>query len=189
MRAALTILYLGLAVPGLLNAQVNITTPCASKPKMMPDGKVRMTDCTGKAVVEDPGAALPAAKPSSAPVSPASASTTTVSRKLSQAYEDYAVANLQYEQQQLTRNAAVFAWQDTSSKIIFVLVTLIVTTGLLLSGLQFRTASQIDLSAGKDGLHLKTSIVGVVILAMSMLFLYLYLFFVYPIKEIAQPGS
>jgi hypothetical protein len=164
-----------------LNAQENIAKPCASKTEMLPDGRVRVTDCAGKAVVEDPGA-VPATPikghPAAAPMA--------VSAKLAQAYEDYAIANLQYEQQQLARNAAVFAWQDTSSKIIFVLVSVIVATGLVLSGVQFRKASKIELAAGKDGLHLQTSIVGVVILAMSMLFLYMYLFFVYPIKEIGK---
>ena len=76
------------------------------------------------------------------------------------------------------------AWQDITSKIIFFIVIIIVLTGLVLAGIQFRTASEVDITAGREGLHLKTTIVGVVILAMSMVFLFLYLFFVYPIKGI-----
>lgn len=162
-------------------AQADIQKPCGSKPELLSDGRVRFTDCTGKSSVIDPDA-----KPATSTESSASSTggSLPADGRLAQAYEQFAIANLQYEQQQLARNARVFSWQDISSKIMFFIVLLIVLTGLVLAGIQFRAASQIDISAGKEGLHLKTSIVGIVILAMSMVFLYLYLFFVYPIKGI-----
>jgi len=69
---------------------------------------------------------------------------------------------------------------------MFFLVVLIVLTGLVLAGLKFREAAQTEFEASKEGFKLKTTIVGVVILAMAMVFLYLYLFFVYPIKNVGQ---
>ena len=152
---------------------------------VLPDGRIQASDCKGKTSVVDPSA-------SSDPTDNVSASQThasgdvPVSSKLSQAREQYEIANLEYQQQQFKRNEAVFAWQDTSSKFMFFLVVLIVLTGLVLAALKFREAAQTELEAGKEGFKLKTTIVGVVILSMSMVFLYLYLFFVYPIKNVGQ---
>jgi len=154
---------------------------------MLPDGKIRVTDCSGKTLVSDPSATSSEKheNPKQTVPNPA-VGNVTVSPKLASAYEDFQIASLQYEKQQLSRNQSVFEWQDFSSKVMFWIVAVIVFTGLVLSALQFRKAQQIDLSAGKDGLQLRTTIVGIVILAMSMVFLYLYLFFVYPIKEIGN---
>lgn len=164
-----------------LDAKSSPKAPCKSKAEILSDGKLRVTDCQGQHSLIDPS---PAETGSAS--NQASGALTASSAKLAAAYEEFEVASLEYQKQQLARNLRVFAWQDTSSKVIFVIVSLLVLTGLALTGVQFRKASQIELSAGKEGLHLTTSIVGVVILAMSMLFLYLYLFFVYPIKELGR---
>lgn len=159
-----------------------VQSPCKPKITMLPDGKLQVTDCQGKSSVTD----LNIASRAENAVNQNSASSPAMSPKLAAAYEEFELSNLQYQQQQLARNMKVFGWQDVSSKIMFVLVAIIVTTGLVLSALQFRKAENIDLTVEMKGLHLTTSIVGVAILAMSMLFLYMYLFFVYPIKEVGR---
>src|SRR5262249_37754085 len=157
--------------------------PCESKAHVLPDGRIETTDCKGKTSVMDPSAS---SQPTDEPVASQTATSvgSPASSKLAQAYEQYEIANLEYQQEQFKRNQRVFAWQDTSSKFMFFLVVLIVLTGLVLAALKFREAAQTEFEASKEGFKLKTTIVGVVILAMSMVFLYLYLFFVYPIKNV-----
>jgi hypothetical protein len=83
--------------------------------------------------------------------------------------------------------ARLFRWQLVSSVVIFVMVQLLVITGVLLSYLQFRRGwnqleSQIELSAA--GIKLQSSVIGLIILVVSLAFFYLYLVHVYPIREI-----
>lgn len=184
MRTArLLLMSLALVRSGL--SQANIATPCESKSHVLPDGRIQISDCKGKISIVDPSAQSQPSNGESAAQATTSAGS-AASSKLAQAYEQYEIANLEYQEQQFKRNDQVFAWQDTSSKFMFFLVVLIVLTGLVLAGLKFREAAQTEFEASKEGFKLKTTIVGVVILAMSMVFLYLYLFFVYPIKNVGQ---
>ena len=176
-------LLLAVSLTGLALAQANIQKPCASKQELLPDGRIRLTSCDGKAVVVEPDTSSTAAMGAN---SPATVTDMAMTSKMAQAYEEYEIANLQYEKGQLARNERVFTWQDISSKVMFGLVLLLVLTGLGFAIYQFRTAADIDLSVSTGGLHIKTTLVGVVVLAMSMVFLYLYLFFVYPIKNVGQ---
>jgi len=181
--ARLLLIFLALRVIGF--SQANIATPCESKSHVLPDGRIQTTDCKGNASIVDPSASPEpvSSEPSSQSIAPGGA---PASSKLAQAYEQYEIANLEYQQHQFKRNESVFAWQDMSSKFMFFLVVVIVLTGLVLAGLKFREAAQTEFEVSKEAFKLKTTIVGVVILAMSMVFLYLYLFFVYPIKDVGQ---
>jgi hypothetical protein len=87
----------------------------------------------------------------------------------------------------------VFHWQLLSSKIIFVVVVLLVFSGIIFAAIQFydglknslRQSSQTTtFEAGKGGLKVSSPILGVIILVISLVFFYLYLVYVYPIKEI-----
>jgi hypothetical protein len=104
----------------------------------------------------------------------------------------------------------VYAWQSTSTKMIFVLVIVVVFSGLYLSWMQFHFAhtasfrttaantesrtsvtdphkptegTRTDLELSSRGLRISSSVIGLVILALSIAFFFLYLNYVYPIVE------
>jgi len=85
-------------------SQANIATPCESKPHVLPDGRIEISDCKGKTSVVDPGAGSdrgsgePASQPNVSPSAPAGS-------KLTQAYEQYEIANLEYPEQQFRRTS------------------------------------------------------------------------------------
>ena len=103
----------------------------------------------------------------------------------------------------------VFEWQLFSSKVIFGAVLLLVLAGVYFAAVQFHVAlrsvvsrrgtrveeaaaaaakasdalrSEIDVSA--KGVAVKSSVLGVVVLALSLAFYYLYLVYVYPIQNV-----
>ncbi|MGZ3864571.1 MAG: hypothetical protein ACXVPN_15410 [Bacteroidia bacterium] len=107
-------------------------------------------------------------------------------------------------------NIKSFDWQLTSEKILFVVVILISLCGIVFSGIQFynsmlvhryyfrmkkdniktpkkekpdelNATTDTQITIGVDGLEIKSSIIGVIILVISIVFFYLYLHFVYPI--------
>ena len=101
------------------------------------------------------------------------------------------------------QNKKVFEWQYISSIIIFCMVMLVVICGLYMSYMQFKLATSrltktaksggkldddtkrlldADMELGKDGIKIKTAVVGLVILVISLAFLFLYLKYVYPIS-------
>jgi hypothetical protein len=178
------IALVGLTFAATAYSQIEIQKPCNTKSQLLPDGRVQLIDCQGKTSVVDPSTS--GAAKTEAQTATAGTTSVPMNSHLAQAYEEFELANLRYEMEQLSRNTRVFAWQDLSTKMMFFLVFLIVMTGLVLACVQFRKAADIDLSIATAGLHLKTTLVGVVILAMSIVFLCLYLVLVYPIKGIGQ---
>jgi len=87
----------------------------------------------------------------------------------------------------------VFRWQLLSSKIIFVIVVILVFSGIVFAAIQFydgmkhsltRTDPVTTFEAGKEGFKVSSPILGVIILVISLAFFYLYLVYVYPIEEI-----
>jgi len=122
-------------------------------------------------------------------------------------YFDYYTAGYLHRQR-------VFEWQLVSSKIIFVLVTLLVFSGIYFAALQFHegmrhraaelaaalaqgTAAQGErlvarveeaevtkFSASPKGIEVSSPVLGVIILVISLAFFYLYLVYVYPITEL-----
>jgi hypothetical protein len=99
-------------------------------------------------------------------------------------YYAYRIAGLQHRR-------LVFAWQLTSSKLIFVTVLVLVLAGIYFAAVQFHTgirekrvevASELAVSA--DGLKVTSPVLGVIILVLSLAFFYCYLVFVYPIADI-----
>jgi hypothetical protein len=95
-----------------------------------------------------------------------------------------------YLMKSLDHRAGVFAWQHVASIVIFFVVMVIVITGLVLSIMHFykdlkkRNPASTELEVNMQGIKITSSIVGLLILALSTAFFYLYLIYVFPIKEI-----
>ena len=123
--------------------------------------------------------------------------------------EDYLAALRGYYQYTLDGQAhrsKVFAWQYTSSIVIFVVVILLVLVGVYFSWVQFQRsvepraqagkkpaanteatgtkATQTTIKASAEGFEISSPVLGVIILALSLGFFYLYLAYVYPINEV-----
>jgi len=122
-----------------------------------------------------------------------------------------------YQRQTLRQRSAIFWFHHTSTIIIFIMVVILVLAGLFFAGVQFHRSfsnvgsvpkritdslSNADLAEANgpsiatstfkltlQGFEVTTSILGVIILAISMAFFYLYLLHVYPIKEVLQPTA
>lgn len=99
----------------------------------------------------------------------------------------------------------VFEWQLLSSRVIFVVVLTLVGSGLYFAAAQFRIAMRAaksnlgasqrstqdpalslstQLEIGAKGVVVNSSVLGVIILALSLAFFYLYLVHVYPIRNV-----
>src|SRR5262245_17417057 len=99
-----------------------------------------------------------------------------------------------YKSSGLQHRSRVFEWQLFSSKLIFLIVLMLVSVGVIFAALQFRAglrrtradardaATAIDVSTG--GIKVSSPVLGVIILVISLAFFYLYLVYVYPISEI-----
>lgn len=118
-------------------------------------------------------------------------------------YYDYHTAGYRHRQR-------VFEWQFISSIVIFVLVVLLVSSGVYFAAIQFnegmrRRAAALTsttattqsgspalpaddtvttFSASATGITVSSPVLGVIILVISLAFFYLYLVYVYPISEL-----
>ncbi len=107
-----------------------------------------------------------------------------------QTYREYSNKFLEYEAFSLDHRRRVFNWQYYSSIVIFCIVILIVLTGLLMSYQHFRHSmkthdqAETEISLGKTGIKVRSSIIGIIILVISVAFFYLYLAHVYEIEEV-----
>ena len=97
----------------------------------------------------------------------------------------------QYLEDSISHRMKVLHTQHIISIVIFIVVILIVLSGLFFAGKHFfvfisskklNAQTQIEITA--QGIKLKSSILGIVILTLSIMFFYMYLIHVYPIKEI-----
>lgn len=124
------------------------------------------------------------------------------------AYLEAARAYYAYRTDGLDHRRRVFAWQLTSSKVIFWVVVLLVLAGVYFSGVQFHATLQAWKAAAagaepgdvakaavpglggkvggseEGGFKVSSPVLGVLILALSFLFFYLYIVHVHPIQEI-----
>ncbi len=102
-----------------------------------------------------------------------------------------------YYQQSLDQRYQTFAWQSTSTKLIFLMVSVIVLCGLIFSGIHFQKAMKMQeknptapagegnsLELSMQGVKINSSVIGLMILALSLGFFYLYLIYVYPINQV-----
>ncbi len=100
----------------------------------------------------------------------------------------------------------VFEWQLLSSRVIFLIVLALVSAGIYFAAVQFRVAMRptprpatsveppspslsgvtlaTQLEVSSKGVIVNSSVMGVIILALSLAFFYLYLVYVYPITDV-----
>lgn len=99
--------------------------------------------------------------------------------------------NYRYVVAALQHRRASFDWSLRASEIMFGVVLILVFSGLVFAAIQFRAAApeptQLEISA--SGLKVSSSVLGVVILAISMGFFYLYSRYVYPIQEVYHDNT
>lgn len=128
----------------------------------------------------------------------------------------YSAARIEFAISSLQHRRRVFDWQHASSIIIFWVVIIIVFIGLIFSGIQFYISMQSSLAGKKkrraknalaesqsettesqpaevaefeaslQGIKVKSSVLGIIILGISLAFFYLYLAHVYPISEVGE---
>ena len=107
-----------------------------------------------------------------------------------QRYQDSLLVYYGYD---LKNAKSAFDFQTFTTRFIFWMVIVIVTLGVFFAVINFiqsisllkkKTGKDVatEFKAGLDGVEIKTSLVGFLILTVSLLFFYLYLKEVYPIK-------
>jgi len=107
-----------------------------------------------------------------------------------QEYYNYRIEGLKHRKN-------VFKWQLLSSKVIFVVVLLLVLSGIYFAAVQFHAGlgrkagvasgegeEKTELEASLKGIKVSSPVLGVIILVISLAFFYLYLVYVYPIEDI-----
>jgi hypothetical protein len=113
--------------------------------------------------------------------------------KYEQALRDY----YEYRSDGLKHRRSVFRWQLFSAKMIFVIVLVLVSIGIIFAAIQFRRGMsgnnkqvkdkqnlETKMELGPQGIKINSPVLGVIILALSLAFFYLYLVYVYPIENI-----
>lgn len=131
----------------------------------------------------------------------------SLSGKAKDACTDAMIEHYRYAAERIVHRRETLEWQLFAAKLIFVVVLLLVFSGLGLAFVQFRhslkphilpkAATPQELSADKDvagltadleislaKIKISSSILGLLILVVSMAFFYLYLVYVYPIHEL-----
>jgi hypothetical protein len=186
-------------------APVNSQPDCHSTPKVLPDGSFKFTDCSGASTtVKRESIAAPGTKGISTlgtgEAMPAQYDDPQTNAK----YQEAVRAELDYQTYSYTHAKRTFDWQYWSGRIIFWFAMLLVGAGLLFSAIQFylgfrhptviksRDDTQLapaeasEFEATLHGIKLKSSVLGLLILAISMVFFYLYLKYVYPITNVSS---
>lgn len=102
-----------------------------------------------------------------------------------------------YYQWALKNRQAIITRQQTTGSIIFVMVVVLVLSGLIFSAIQFSIAlisskrkkhlpPETKFKASLTGVEVSSSVMGLIILAISIAFFYLYLTRVYPLVSLDQ---
>jgi hypothetical protein len=114
-------------------------------------------------------------------------------QKVYDAYLELKRSEFDYYKQLMGVNLAVFHVQRIASYVVLFLVFVVVTSGVLFSGFQLwksvsiagvQASSDLEVSAAK--VRVTSSVVGIVVLAISLAFLFIYTREVYTIKSL-QP--
>lgn len=111
------------------------------------------------------------------------------SPELQNAAVAYQIASLKHRQ-------AVFAWQLTTTRIIFWMVLALVLSGVAFSAIQFAVAlrrksdfNDAEIAMGVEGVKVRSQFLGIITLALSLGFFYLYLKTVYPISQVPEAAA
>jgi hypothetical protein len=110
-------------------------------------------------------------------------------------YYSYIEAWYNHQDFRLNHYKKAFNLQYNLSIIIFIIVILLVLAGTYMSYLQFKkgitntgetdtSESESELSISKEGIKIRSSVIGLLILAISFAFFYSYLRYIYPISVV-----
>jgi len=111
-------------------------------------------------------------------------------------YQESMQAYYDYKTRGFVHRSKVFEWQLYSSKLLFMIVLILVFSGVILSGLQFyagykelhnniqKNSENTDFEVSMEGIKISSPVIGLIILALSLGFFYLYLVYIFPIEEI-----
>jgi hypothetical protein len=107
---------------------------------------------------------------------------------LDEYYRAYYQAAAKHDVAQFEQDTAVYNWQHHTSIATTILVFFVVGVGLVLSIQQFRRGSpgETSLEITRDGLKVKSPVIGLIVLIVSLVFFYLFLKVVYTINP--TPG-
>jgi hypothetical protein len=114
---------------------------------------------------------------------------------LGQAQSQYWIARYQHEQDLMQASKAALDWQLWASNVLLWVVVLVVTSGIVYSGLQLglaaRTGKQRDttLELSAQRVRITSSVVGIVVLALSIAFLLIFVNQVYQMRPLELPAS
>lgn len=195
-----------LAAIAIASAQANVDTSkkdrlatgtgCPSTAQVLPDGSVQITNCAGSRRFAASATNQPAAN---TPKSSVPVARGIVDPSTEHAHQEALRTTYEYQTFSYKHAMRSFDWQYTSGKVIFWLIVLLVLAGLLFAGVQFymgykhpleggdgEQTSDSELEATLQGIKLKSSVLGLLILTLSMAFFYMYLKFVYPITNISK---
>jgi hypothetical protein len=112
-----------------------------------------------------------------------------IDERLSDAFIEFQKRDYDHQAQFMDADIEIFHVQRISSYVVLILVIIVVTSGVLFSGFQLwksvsiagvQTSNDLEVSAAK--VRVTSSVVGIVVLAISLAFLFIYTREVYTIK-------
>jgi heme/copper-type cytochrome/quinol oxidase subunit 2 len=112
-----------------------------------------------------------------------------------QAQTTYWLARYQHEQDLMAASKATLEWQLFASNVLLWVVILVVAAGVVYSGLQLaiaaKTGKQRDtsLEISAQRVRVTSSVVGILILALSLAFLLIFVNQVYQLRPLEPPAS
>lgn len=109
------------------------------------------------------------------------------------AQSEYNAARINHQKNLMKITETAYSTQQVITIFIFVIVSILVLGGLLLSYFQFKTDAQATMNnsdagqkasfkIGKEGIEFSSSVIGLIVLFMSFFFFHLYVKDVYTIK-------
>ena len=184
---------LGWLIPAVVLAAV-LALPCAPRPAAA-QGQVPAAE--GETLPQDAAAAALAAlerdeddrprPPSATPAEVMDPESRELVLERFRRYQQHQIAALEHRER-------LFRWQLRANQISFIVVLVLVFAGLVFSAVQFahslRTAGAAgdepvhELSISAKGLTVRSSVIGLIVLALSLGFFYLYLVHVFPLEEL-----
>jgi hypothetical protein len=109
---------------------------------------------------------------------------------------EWDVEYISYQIWALKHTRSIFFWQHVTTQVIAMVVLAMVLAGFYFASVQFQIAkahssdakqeTTHEMKLSLEGLSVKTSALGVVILVVSMAFFFLYLRYVYPIQPLSS---
>jgi len=117
-------------------------------------------------------------------------------RKRLDSEAEYAAAYYRYQIRLMDYNVGLFMWHQTAASVILWLACAVVAAGVLFSAIQLGNALRLsqpqastELEVSAQKVRITSSVIGIVVLAMSLMFVYLFVHEIYGIKPITMTGA